>query len=174
VGSRKTSQRQVKSTVRSRPPRLSFLIFSSALNAVLDLRFWTLLSEIVADQTKAAKHWLLPQLNRVPIAPILASFLELLPGVEAELRVPLTTAVGKSLASIWPLAVHKISAESLLECFGHFLGTVQKLSEVDDALEQIGNSILSSLRLSVGNSSNKKKVRVSILLSRVIQIHVLP
>lgn len=160
--------------MRSRPPRLSFLIFSSALNAVLDLRFWTLLSEIVADQTKAAKHWLLPQLNRVPIAPILASFLELLPGVEAELRVPLTTAVGKSLASIWPLAVHKISAESLLECFGHFLGTVQKLSEVDDALEQIGNSILSSLRLSVGNSSNKKKVRVSILLSRVIQIHVLP
>ncbi|KAJ7900109.1 Urb2/Npa2 family-domain-containing protein [Mycena olivaceomarginata] len=140
-----------------------------ALNAVLDLRFWTLLSEIVADQTKAAKHWLLPQLNRVPIAPILASFLELLPGVEAELRVPLTTAVGKSLASIWPLAVHKISAESLLECFGHFLGTVQQLSEVDDALEQIGNSILSSLRLSVGNSSNKKK-----LSSLFIQDHLRP
>ncbi|KAF8213299.1 Urb2/Npa2 family-domain-containing protein [Mycena galopus ATCC 62051] len=129
-----------------------------ALNPVLDLRFWTLLSHIVSDKTKAAKHWLLPQLNRVPVAPILASFLQLLSAAERELRVPLTIAVGKSLNSIWPLAVHKISAETLLECFGNFLGVIQTLSEPNDALEQIGDFILSSLRASVGNSSNKKKL----------------
>ncbi|KAF7339844.1 Urb2 domain-containing protein [Mycena venus] len=138
-----------------------------AQNPVLDLRFWTLLSQIVADQTKAAKHWLLPQLNRVPIAPILASFLELLSAVEAELCVPLATAVSKSLSSIWPLAVHKISAESLLECFGTLLVVKQKLPEPNRALEQIGDSIISSLRVSVSNSSNKKK-----LSSLFIQNHM--
>ncbi|KAJ7275268.1 hypothetical protein B0H12DRAFT_249170 [Mycena haematopus] len=139
------------------------------LNPILDIRFWTLLSQIVADKTKAAKHWLLPQLNRVPITPILASFLDLISAVEAELRAPLATAVGKSLSSIWPLAVHKISAESLLECFGYFLGAVQKFPELDDALGQIGDSLLSSLRVSVGNSSNKKK-----LSSLFIQNHMRP
>ncbi|KAJ6574877.1 Urb2/Npa2 family-domain-containing protein [Mycena capillaripes] len=138
-----------------------------ALNPVLDIRFWTLLSQIVSDQTKATKHWLLPLLNKVPIAPVFVSFLELLSAVEVERRVPLTTAVGASLSSIWPLAVHKISAESLLDCFGAFLGVLDQFSEPNDALEQIGDSIISSLRLSVGNSSNKKK-----LSSLLIQNHL--
>ncbi|KAJ6519597.1 Urb2/Npa2 family-domain-containing protein [Mycena sanguinolenta] len=145
-----------------------------ALNPVLDIRFWALLSQIVADKTKAAKHWLLPQLNRVPITPILASFLDLLGAVEAEQRVPLTTAVSRSLNIIWPLAVHKISAESLLECLGNFLGAIQKFPQLIDVLEQIGDCILSSLRASVGNSSNKKKATPYQLSSLFIQNHLRP
>ncbi|KAJ7655049.1 Urb2/Npa2 family-domain-containing protein [Mycena polygramma] len=138
-----------------------------ALNPVLDLRFWTLLSEIVSDQTKGTKHWLLPVLNRVPLAPVLASFLENLGAVEPPVRLPLATAVSKSLRSIWPLAVHKISAETLLDSFGAFLRVFEQISEANNALEQIGDSIISSLRVSVGNSSNKKK-----LSSLFIQNHL--
>ncbi|KAJ6509305.1 Urb2/Npa2 family-domain-containing protein [Mycena vitilis] len=129
-----------------------------ALNPVLDPRFWTLLSEIVSDQTKGTKHWLLPVLNRVPLAPVLAYFLENLGAVEPQVRLPLTTAVSKSLRSIWPLAVHKISADTLLDSFGAFLRVFEQISEANNALEQIGDSIISSLRISVGNSSNKKKL----------------
>ncbi|KAF7339660.1 Urb2 domain-containing protein [Mycena sanguinolenta] len=72
-----------------------------ALNPVLDIQFWTLLSQIVVDKPKAAKHWLLPQLNRVPVTPIVAAFLDLLGAVEAELRVPLTTAVRIQLSTLF-------------------------------------------------------------------------
>ncbi|KAJ7139899.1 Urb2/Npa2 family-domain-containing protein [Mycena epipterygia] len=138
-----------------------------ASNPVLDPRFWTLLSDIVSEQTKSVKHWLLPLLNRVPVAPVVTSFLKLLPTIDAELRVPLTAVVNKSLASIWPLAVHKISAETLLEGFGTFLEVYENISEPNDALEHLGVSVISSLRVSVANSSNKKK-----LSSLLIQNHL--
>ncbi|KAJ7786075.1 Urb2/Npa2 family-domain-containing protein [Mycena metata] len=127
------------------------------LNPVLDVRFWSLLSKIVSN-SRAVKHWLLPVLNRVPIAPVVASFLQHLCSVDVGLRASLTTAVNSSLSSIWPLAVHKISAETLLECFGTFLGVMENTSESNPQLEQIGSLIISSLRASVGNSSNKKKL----------------
>ncbi|KAJ7431795.1 hypothetical protein B0H11DRAFT_836888 [Mycena galericulata] len=130
----------------------------SALNPVLDPRFWTLLSQIVSDRSKSTKHWLLPLLNRVPVAPIVSAFLQLLNAVEVQLRLSLSNVVEKSLSTIWPLAVHKISAEALLESFGHFLGSLENFHETNDGLEQIGCTIISSLRVSVGNSSNKKKL----------------
>ncbi|KAJ7706421.1 Urb2/Npa2 family-domain-containing protein [Mycena rosella] len=134
---------------------------------VLDPRFWSLLSDIVSNQPKSVRHWLLPLLNRVPIAPVVVSFLQLLGTVEVEKRVPLTALVNKSLTSIWPLAVHKISAETLLECFGTFIGVLEDISEPNDALEELGTALISSLRVSVGNSSNKKK-----LSSILIQNHL--
>ncbi|KAJ7492845.1 Urb2/Npa2 family-domain-containing protein [Mycena latifolia] len=129
-----------------------------ALNPVLDPRFWSLLSDIVTDQTKSVKHWLLPLLNRVPVAPIVASFLQLFGTVEVGLRAPLAAVVNKSLLGIWPLAVHKINSETLLECFGTFIGVVGDISEPDADLDQLGVALTSSLRASVGNSSNRKKL----------------
>ncbi|KAJ7783538.1 Urb2/Npa2 family-domain-containing protein [Mycena maculata] len=132
---------------------------SPALNPVLDPQFWALLSDIVTDvdQTKS-KQWLLPLLNRVPVAPVVSAFLQLLNTVEGQLRVALTNVVLKSLISIWPLAVHKMSTETLLESFGTFLGALETSHEPNDGLEQIGDMVISSLRVSVGNSSNKKKI----------------
>ncbi|KAJ7107656.1 Urb2/Npa2 family-domain-containing protein [Mycena crocata] len=138
-----------------------------ATNPVLDSRFWALLSDIVAEQTKSVKHWLLPLLNRVPIAPIFIAFLQLLGTTEAEKHAPLTDAVNQTFYSIWPLAVHKINAETLFECFGAFLAVLEEDSEGQDALEKIGDSIISSLRVAVGNSSNKRK-----LSSLFIQNHL--
>ncbi|KAJ7042473.1 Urb2/Npa2 family-domain-containing protein [Mycena alexandri] len=103
------------------------------LNPVLDVRFWSLLSKIVSN-SRAAKHWLLPVLNRVHIAPVVASFLQHLCAVEAGLHASLTTAVNSSLSII------------------------ENTSESDAPLEQIGGLIISSLRSSVGNSSSKKKL----------------
>ncbi|KAJ7169665.1 Urb2/Npa2 family-domain-containing protein [Mycena filopes] len=130
---------------------------SPPLNPLLDVRFWSLLSDIVFD-SKSVKHWLLPVLNRIPIAPVVTSFLQLLSAVEPELRASLSTAAHNSLSSIWPLAVHKISAESLLDCFGTFLGLLEILPEPNAPIEQVGGLIISSLRAAASNSSNKKKL----------------
>ncbi|KAJ7102157.1 Urb2/Npa2 family-domain-containing protein [Mycena belliarum] len=123
-------------------------------NPVLDPRFWSLLSDIVSDQSKPVKHWLLPLLNRVPLAPVVVSFLELYKSAKVEIRGPLTSVATKSLVSIWPFAVHKISAETLLECFGTFMGVTSAPKD----LERLGTVMISSLRTSVANSSNKKKL----------------
>ncbi|KAK7064414.1 Urb2 domain-containing protein [Favolaschia claudopus] len=139
---------------------------SSQCNCLLDLRFWALLSGILSE-SKGLKPWLLPQLNKVPLAPIITSFLNLLPGVKAQLRSSLLTEVFQSLVHIWPLAVHKISAESLSETFGALLEALQADSDPIEPLRQISGFITSALRLSVNNSSNKKK-----LSSVFIQTHL--
>ncbi|KAJ7293352.1 Urb2/Npa2 family-domain-containing protein [Mycena rebaudengoi] len=129
-------------------------------NSILDPRFWTLLSKILSDggQTKSVKHWLIPLLNRIPFAPIITSFLQLFSSIETGLRLELASAVNKSLATIWPLAVHKISVEVLLECFGTILGVWKESSKPDNTFDQSCVWIISSLRTSVENSSNKKKL----------------
>lgn len=134
-------------------------------NPVLDPRFWSLLSDIVSDQSKPVKHWLLPLLNRVPLAPVVVSFLELYKSAKVEIRGPLTSVATKSLVSIWPFAVHKISAETLLECFGTFMGVTSAPKD----LERLGTVMISSLRTSVANSSNKKKLS-SLFIQRHLQL----
>ncbi|KAJ7630714.1 Urb2/Npa2 family-domain-containing protein [Roridomyces roridus] len=128
-----------------------------ALNPVLDARFWTLLSHIISE-TKSTKHWLLPLLNKLPVAPILSAFFQLLNDLESELRVSLASAVDTAVAIIWPLAVQKINAEVLLESFGTFLASAKYVRQPNVGLEHIAATLTSSLRVAATNSSNKKKL----------------
>lgn len=58
---------------------------------------------------------------------------------------------------VWPLSVHKVGVEALLELFGTFLKAAVDLQAPDD-LEKLGEIITTSFRSALSNSSNKKKV----------------
>lgn len=63
---------------------------------------------------------------------------------------------------IWPLAIHKITSDTLLELFGKYIENIllgDLVNRTDeDAVMGIGNLIVSSFKLSLANTSNKKKV----------------
>ncbi|KAJ7071246.1 Urb2/Npa2 family-domain-containing protein [Mycena amicta] len=122
-------------------------------NPIVDIQYWELLVHIFSQQG-SQKHWLLPLLNRVPVAPIVASLFELCRSLDVDRRDSLASVANRSFMRFWPLAVPKIPAEMLLECLGAFLG----VNGVNDGLQQMGFSIISSLRYAVGNSSNRKKL----------------
>ncbi|KAF7322796.1 Urb2 domain-containing protein [Mycena chlorophos] len=123
-------------------------------NPIVDVEYWTLLADVLSVQSTAQKHWLLPLLNRVPVAPILASLFELCQTLEQDVSDALGEVASRCFMRFWPLAVPRISTEALLECFGAFL----RVEHAGDGLAQMGLSITESLRHSVANSTNKKKI----------------
>ncbi|KAF8350279.1 hypothetical protein F5887DRAFT_944597 [Amanita rubescens] len=126
-------------------------------NPVLDLRYWTLLADIISVQDRVTdarplKTWLGVILVRVPIAPIVFSFL----GLYIQ-NNDLSKTVAACLSTMWPLAVQKTATETLLECFGALLPLIKKLDK-DEGLARIASLIVNSYRNSLSNNSNKKKI----------------
>jgi hypothetical protein len=112
---------------------------------------------LLSPHTRPSKTWLATLLHRIPIAPILVAFLDLLGGLDSQMRKKLSQVVSSCLSRIWPLAVQKMGTEILLECFGSFLPAVQ-WCENDEGLVQIGVIVVSSYKDSLYNFPNKKKV----------------
>jgi hypothetical protein len=139
-------------------------------NPTLDSRFWTLLADIIAPldtqlqtaKSRPSKAWLKPILNRVPIAPILLTFMSLLPKLAKPERLLLTPMVRRCLVIIWPLCVQKIKPDTLLECFGGLLDLFKENGDFveDENLTKTGEMITASFASAFGNASNKKKVRL--------------
>lgn len=158
-----------KDTQRSvdRPKKLSFLSLTRKVCSLKDIQIWKLLHDILQTSALAAKAarplrtWLLPLLNRTPCAPVLIAFLN-----SAEGHTPDLLSVGsRALALIWPLAVPRISADTLLDCFGAVarLFTPQFWQRCDNSTRttvlRIVNLVVSSYRSSLASSGTKKKVR---------------
>ncbi|KAF7320234.1 Urb2 domain-containing protein [Mycena kentingensis (nom. inval.)] len=120
-------------------------------NPVLDPQYWLLLADILDSQSPSKKHWLLPLLNRVPVAPIFTTLLQLSASVDDHV---LFAAAHRCFLRLWPLAVPKISVEALLETYGAFL----RVTCCDHDLQQIGLTVIAALQYSVGNASNRKKI----------------
>lgn len=141
------------------------ILCGRSINPIVDGRYWSLLSDVIstkessstASSTLSVKSWLVPLLNRVPFAPIIIAFFNLLPKTRIDTRRDLTLHVRKSLTVIWPLAVHKSSAETLLECIGALLEVLDETAPGED-LAQTCLWIVSSYRTSLENSAAKKKV----------------
>ena len=112
--------------------------------------------------SRPSKIWLIPLLNRVPIAPIILSFLSILPKLNSVHRISLVTAVKSCMVIMWPLAIHKIVSDTLLELFGGYIQAILDNGLInmtdEDAVMGIGNLIDSSFKSSLANTSNKKKV----------------
>lgn len=140
-------------------------------NPVNEERYWVLLRDVfsashqnrsASKQSRPSKIWLIPLLNRVPIAPIILSFLSIIPKLSSVHRTSLVAAVKNCMVIIWPLAIHKITSDTLLELFGKYIENIllgDLVNRTDeDAVMGIGNLIVSSFKLSLANTSNKKKV----------------
>ncbi|TFY75108.1 hypothetical protein EWM64_g8905, partial [Hericium alpestre] len=151
---------------RTRPP---------ASNPVLDTRYWQLLHDVVcppsspdaADAVRRNKTWLLPLLNRTPIAPMITSLFTLSQSIAA--RAELYSTSSPALTLLWPFAVQKVTPDALLECFGALLGALASASETEPALrrneglQNIVHMLTASMRSAFSNSSNKKKLHQSFI-----------
>ena len=143
---------------------------TSPSGPLLDLKVWKLLGDILEASTRSPnasrssrplRSWLLPLLNRLPISPILVTFLSL---VTHEQSVELIDIACKTLALLWPLAVPKINADGLLDCFSaltsflahpdwkHFNGASA------ESFLHLANLVISSYRSSLSGHAAKKKV----------------
>jgi hypothetical protein len=121
------------------------------------VRYWTLLADIICSRDRATdarplKTWLSAILARVPIAPIVLSFL----GSYIQ-NDDMSKAVAACLSTLWPLGVQKTATETLLECFGASLPLINE-HRTDEDLARIASLVVNSYRNSVSNHSNKKKV----------------
>lgn len=123
--------------------------------------------------SRPSKIWLIPLLNRVPIAPIILSSLPIIPKLDLVHRISLVSAIKKCMSIIWPLAIHKITSDTILELFGEYIKAILDIGLViltdDDAMMAIGGLINGSFKSSLANTSNKKKV-TSLHLSHHVQI----
>lgn len=158
-------------------------------NPICDSRYWGLLADILGnsnaektdDRGRALRAWLIPLLNRIPIAPILLSYLELL-STSAQIDPSQSTLALKCIAILWPLAVPKVNPETLLECFGAViqLGVSPDVSGLSCgrvlALEGLPalSAIVSSYRAFLANAAAKRKVRNCQLLFPVKLVHSCP
>jgi len=142
--------------------------WNRSTNSLFDARYWHLLLSLCEPRDSNAngadscsvKTWLTPLLHRVPLGPIVVSFLN---GVKPVAARELTTFTGPAsacLSTLWPIAVQRMNAEVLLECFGAFLSQTS-LRNSGHGTNCIGRMISNSYRNSLATSSNKKKVRVA-------------
>ncbi|ETW87503.1 hypothetical protein HETIRDRAFT_244958, partial [Heterobasidion irregulare TC 32-1] len=141
-------------------------------NPILDLRYWELLADVlyprstsqtIGESTRMHKTWLLPLLNRTPIAPIVISLFNLSTSFDLNERSHIYSISCRSISLLWPLAVQKITPDSLLDCFGALLGPLAVFDALgapsaDDGFQKIGSMVTLSLKTALSNSSNKKKL----------------
>ncbi|OJA09101.1 hypothetical protein AZE42_02578 [Rhizopogon vesiculosus] len=120
-------------------------------NPAIDVRYWCLLRRVldasVGVNARGPKAWLGSLLNRTPLAPIIISTLNLLRDLSDADSEGLLLHVRSCFSILWPLSVHKIGVETLLECFGTVLDV----------------SVVNSYREALGNAGNKKKLHTTFL-----------
>ncbi|KAG6891425.1 hypothetical protein C0992_007204 [Termitomyces sp. T32_za158] len=155
-----------------------------AVNPLLDLRFWTLLHDVISStntggsswtQTRPLKTWLPPLLSRVPFAPSVVALLSCLGRLDSTLRDSVVPVMFSALEILWPVSAQKMNTEAILECFGAFLMAYYEAQGADN-LVRIGTLIVASYRNSMSYSSNKKKIYSVFLRTYLpywLKLHVL-
>ncbi|KAG2160067.1 Urb2/Npa2 family-domain-containing protein [Suillus bovinus] len=108
-------------------------------NPVIDARYWSLLRKVlVLDGSEGAGAR----------------------GLKAKLPVTkakeLLVLVCPCFSVLWPLSVHKIGVETLLECLGAILNVPAELVN-DEILGDMCDTVVFSYREALGNAGNKKK-----------------
>ncbi|KAI0359178.1 hypothetical protein OH77DRAFT_1473878 [Trametes cingulata] len=153
-------------------------------NPLCDTRYWDLLARVLltsgadkhGDHGRALRAWLVPLLNRVPIAPIVLSYLELI-ATEDSLDLAQYKLFAQCIAILWPLAVPKFNPETLLECFGaavHSVVAIGGRQVSDDHLQVLDDhralsQIVSSYRAALSNSASKRKQLYALFLQKHLE-----
>ena len=147
---------------------------SSAENPICDDRYWKLLGDLLSNSNgakgdnhpRSLRPWLVPLLSRIPIAPVILSYFDILRAGGASVGA-FHAVAARCISALWPLAVPKFSPETLLECFGAVvqLGISSGIPDAPcDPLQALDESralsaIVSSYRTSLANSAGKRKGR---------------
>ncbi|KAL0950897.1 hypothetical protein HGRIS_007656 [Hohenbuehelia grisea] len=126
---------------------------------LVDLRYWELLWHIMSPSTGTSqpiKTWLAPMVYPIPVAHMLQNYFSLLKDLP-EYDARLTSFSCKCMSVIWPLSAQKLASDALLECYGSFLKLIELYSE-DEHMVRFGLILTSSLRTSLGNGGNQRKL----------------
>ena len=131
---------------------------------LLDVYHWQLLSCIVCcndpEGFQRIRAWLKPLLNRIPLAPIFTTTLDQFPRLPTEIQATVFISFTSCFSVLWPLARHKMNAETLLECFSSTLKILNLNTDHDLAKPRatvcsaVANTYLSAL----ARTPNSKKV----------------
>ncbi|KIM48444.1 hypothetical protein M413DRAFT_440178 [Hebeloma cylindrosporum] len=140
------------------------------INPIFDARYWKLLSSLNLSQDSASptaerrptKTWLIPLLHRVPLGPVVVSFLSLFKAVDEKDQMHIADLVSSCLSTLWPIAVQRMNTELLQECYGSLLNTLS-LGLNNSGISKLGRMVSTSYHNSLTNSSNKKKLAQSFL-----------
>lgn len=140
------------------------------MNPLFDARFWLLLRDVLVDsdvtKSRSVRPWLLPILQRTPLAPIaIALFAAWATHRTSRASSTQFSAAAECLSYLWPLAVTKFTSENLLECLAaavHLLCEYPQLSteintDAQSHILHIVGQIIASYRYAFANTSNKKK-----------------
>ncbi|KAF7794109.1 hypothetical protein EIP86_005239 [Pleurotus ostreatoroseus] len=109
---------------------------------------------------RSTKPWLIPLLSRVPIIPIIITLLNHLSQSTSPDVAELASVASQCLSLLWPLAVPKFSADTLLDGFGAVLRVFNQLAgreAVDEDTVHLATLIVNSYTSSAANTANKKK-----------------
>lgn len=135
------------------------------MNPLCDARFWDLLRDILVTSSDASKAfrplktWLLPLLNRIPTVPITVAFLNILMAGPAPLDSTSVSHACHCLCILWPLAVPKVNADTLVDCFGTVLRACKSIADdANEYLTRLTALIVASYSSAVTNTGNRKKV----------------
>lgn len=144
---------------------------------LLDVYHWQLLSCIVCcsdpEGSQRIRAWLKPLLNRIPLAPIFTTILDQLPCLPAETQATVFISFTSCFSVLWPLARHKMNAETLLECFSSTLKVLNLNTDHDlvkpraTVCSAVANTYLSA----VARTPNSKKVGAIYLPSCALHRH---
>ncbi|KAJ3571342.1 hypothetical protein NP233_g3811 [Leucocoprinus birnbaumii] len=133
---------------KSQPPSTS---------SIFNLNYWKLLVDVLLDDSAASANrrtWLPSLLHRIPLQPILSTFLSKFG--EAKSPEELSAAVAECISLTWRLSSRKMLIESLTDLFNLVLQITDE-ENLTPGIIRIGIFITSSYRGSLGNVMNKKK-----------------
>lgn len=141
-------------------------------SSLADTRYWHLLRDIVSSSSSAKTSksaspnlWLSFFFGKITFAPLLIACLGMLGDLDAQRAEDVSNAFAPCFNVIWPLSVHKMSSEALLDCFGAFLRLSVALARhasfadvSSSSIRGVGVTITRAYRASFQNASNRKKV----------------
>ena len=132
---------------------------------VVQADYWMLLDEILQRAVERNSGvWIGSLLSRVQFLTVVTTWLRLCQSTAPS--KPLIVAFSRCTAVLWPHAASRANLEALTEAFGATLQFIDSQTKpcstsfLTKELEEIFSIICISFRKSLGNASNRKKVRL--------------
>jgi hypothetical protein len=176
VAHRETCERPVSASVSDFPLLVHSRLYvrlPRSVNPLLRPEYWRLLSYIVSTTASSQqnirctqfsskdKKWPRVIASRFPLQHLVVSYLSSTPQVDPVLVSELDLLFENCFQVLWPIAVLRLTAENLLECYGALLLSLQTEARTSSTpMKFMIASICNAYEAGASTVVNKKKVRM--------------
>jgi hypothetical protein len=129
---------------------------------ILDLRYWTLLANILSDAASSTASWISSLLGRIPFVAITTTLLR--SGTQQSDQIDrLATNFQAVFTVCWPIAVKRCNLDTLADCFYASIefAASSTQSTIHGSFQTALCSVLQAFQHAVSESTTIKKVRFS-------------